>query len=331
MQKERKATYDRLRSFIGGTPLTEMTSLQSEAGGRIFLKHEFRNPTGSHYDRIMIESLYRREDRQDIAEGDVLLDTTTGNSGASLAWLAQVLGYGARIIIPKDAPRARIAQIASLGGAVEFSAPHRYTDGLIEALKHKIRDRPWPDFDEVLDHASDVVAPPHAMRALGKEVRDQFAEQWPDERITHLVVALGNGASVHMAATLCDEDCTVVGFEPIQAPTHFLEKYSATEFQRRYGDEPVFSLDHGLWGTGAGIDLKFKWPLMKRAWDLLDDIHLVRQEEWEQQCIAISAGEGLLVGRSTGAGVAVARKIVAEAEDPVNVMCIAYDPAWKYL
>lgn len=329
--RERSELYDRLDHLVGGTPLVKLEQMSPDTRSGIYLKMECLNPTGSHYDRIILELLRRKEEAGEIEAGDVLLDTTTGNSGASLAWLSRVLGFECNIIIPEDAPPARIQQITSYGAKVDFSPAGQYTDGLIAALKKRVRS--WTEHDSrvLLNHASNLKAPAAAMRALGEEVREQFAGEYPEEELTHLVVGLGNGASVNMAEPLKEEECRVVGFEPIKAPMNFLQMYDEEELARRHENPPAPSLEHGLWGTGAGIDQGFKWPIMRRAWKLLDDIMLVSEEEWEALGRRLADEEGLHVGRSSAAGVAVARRVVKEADEPVNVVCVAYDSAWKYL
>jgi cysteine synthase A len=330
---ERHALYDELRGMVGRTDLTELTRLGDLRGSRIFLKHEFENPTGSHYDRIMVEVLYARENAHAdaITPGMTLLDTTTGNSGAALAWLGGILGYESLIILPKDAPHARAAQIESLGGRIRYSPAGEYTDGLLHELKTMIRARPWTEFDAVLDHAANQIGPPIAMHALGREIQEQFASKWPGEPITHVIVALGNGASVHLAKPLKAGGTRVIGFEPLRAPTHFVAHYSHDELRARYGEPPPFSVEHGLWGTGAGSDGSFKWPLMRAAWHLIDDVELVTEAQWVASGTDLAVHEGLHVGRSTGAGVAVARRLAETLEEPANIVCIAYDAAWKYL
>jgi cysteine synthase len=331
MHSDRYTQYDDLRSIIGGTPLVELNRIDNATDSRIFLKQEFRNPTGSHYDRIMLELLFQREESHEIWEGMTLLDTTTGNSGAALAWLAGILDFHTLLIIPEDAPRARRSQIESLGGTLLFSPAGEYTDGLVHMLKGLVRNPPWSDFDHVLDHAAALTAPTAAMKGLGIEIREQFADQFPGQTITHVIVGLGNGASVHLAAPLKQDGCKVIGFEPIRAPTHFLLHYSHDELRARYGAPPPFSLNHGLWGTGAGIDNEFKWPLMKAGWYLIDDVALVDDADWLKQCRDLADKEGLHVGRSTGAGLAVALRLAEQLDEPGNILCIGYDAAWKYL
>jgi cysteine synthase A len=329
MLYERRARYERLSKLIGGTPLTELGNIVGDLPCRIFLKQECRNPTGSHYDRIMLELLRCREEQGEIEVGSTLLDTTTGNSGASLAWLSRALGFTCNLIIPRDAPPTRIQQIEAYGGNVSFSPAHKYTDGLIDVLSTRLRARETNDV--LLDHAADEDGPVTAMENLGIEIREQFATSYPGQDLHLLVVALGNGASVNVGRPLVDDGCRVVGFEPMQAPTHFLEMHSMDEIIRRYGKEPTLSLDHGLWGTGAGTRRGFPWPIMQRAWDLLDDIELVAEDDWNTFQVRLADEEGLHMGRSTAAGVAVALRVAERTSYTLNIVCLAYDPAWKYL
>jgi cysteine synthase A len=330
-KRERAALYKRLQSMVGGTPLRKLEQLSPDPRSSIYMKLEYLNPTGSHYDRIILELLRRKEESGDIEVGDALLDTTTGNSGASLAWLSRVLGFKCHILIPEDAPRARIDQIKSYGGKVECSEPGQYTKGLIKTYR---KESPaWWEMDHhvVLNHAGGggIAAAETAMETLGEEIIRQFQEEHRSQLPTHLIVGLGNGASVHIAKPLRSSKC--IGFEPIEAPLNFMKMHGKDGLESRYGTPPPESLKHGLWGTGAWSDGGFPWPIMRHGWDLLDDIALVRKEQWSALGPRLADQEGLHVGRSSAAGVAVAQQIIEASQEPVQVICIAYDAAWKYL
>ncbi|HSS05224.1 MAG TPA: pyridoxal-phosphate dependent enzyme [Solirubrobacterales bacterium] len=329
--RERAALYKRLKSVVGGTPLRKLEQLSPDPRSSIYMKLEYLNPTGSHYDRIMLELLRSKEKSGDIEVGDALLDTTTGNSGASLAWLSRALGFKCHVLIPEDAPRARIDQIESYGGAVDYSEPGQYTKGLIETYREE--SPAWWEMDHhvVLNHAGGggIAAAATAMGKLGEEIIRQFQEIHRSQMPTHLIVGLGNGASVHIAKPLLSSKC--IGFEPIEAPLNFIEMHGKEELESRYGTPPPESLKHGLWGTGAWSDGGFPWPIMRHGWDLLDDIVLVEKEQWSVLGPRLADQEGLHVGRSSAAGVAVAQQIVEVSQEPVQVICIAYDAAWKYL
>ena len=66
-----------------------------------------------------------------------MLETTTGNSGASFAWAVRALGFPPpTIIIPEDMPHARKAQIESFGAELILSEPGKYITGIVQSFAH---------------------------------------------------------------------------------------------------------------------------------------------------------------------------------------------------
>jgi cysteine synthase A len=113
---------------VGDTPLYEIKSIRGKEeynGCRIFCKEEYRNPTGSHYDRFWVEFFRSLELNRTINEGNIgnpIVETSTGNSGASFAWICRELGYkDYRVVIPADMPDTRKKQIESYGAKVHVS------------------------------------------------------------------------------------------------------------------------------------------------------------------------------------------------------------------
>ena len=72
-----------LLDLIGNTPLVELPRL-SPPGVRIYAKLEGQNPTGSIKDRIALAMV----DAADLQPGQELLEPTSGNTGISLAMVA---------------------------------------------------------------------------------------------------------------------------------------------------------------------------------------------------------------------------------------------------
>ena len=144
--------------------------------------------------------------------------------------------------------------------------------------------------------------------------------------IDYLVMALGNGSSLGLIEGLRDVYTPiVVGFEPAENPMNFVARYG----NGGVSAEPLFSVDHGLLGTGPG-ETSFGWPLLARNLSLIDEIRTVRREDWEAELATMSDVDGLHCGRTTAAGYFIAREIAMDREG-AQILFIAYDPAWKYL
>ena len=312
--------------MIGGTPLTPLRRIEVPNNNKILAKEEYRNPTGSHYDRIILALLEGLERRGKFNAGDLLTDTTTGNSGASFAWLCRALKFRCEVIIPRDMPAARIAQIASYGARIEYSESGRYVEGLLarleERFEHATCDINMPD------HAGNVDFPPAAMRSLGEEIaKDLSLKGYP--RADYFICALGNGASTYVGEPLKAKlNTKMIGFEPIESPTLFLRKYSKKAFRDRYGVEAE-QRSHELIGTGPG-EVTFPFPLFDKTLADMADIQLVKKAEWEPMMVILADLEGQHVGRTSAASVCAALKL-AESVTDSTIVVLFYDQAWKYL
>jgi cysteine synthase A len=326
MRPERQALYKRLASTIGGTPLTALSRIKVPNNNKIIAKEEYRNPTGSHYDRIMLKLLEGLENRGAFTQGDLLTDTTTGNSGASFAWLCRVLKFRCEVIIPRDMPAARIAQIRSYGASIEYSESGRYVEGLLAHLQSRFEHASCQI--KVPNHAGNTEFPPAAMRALGEEIAEDLGENgYP--RADYFICALGNGASTYVGEPLKAKLKTkTIGFEPIESPTLFLRKFSPEIFRERYGIEAE-QRSHELIGTGPG-EVRFPFPLFDDTLSGFDDIRLVKKEEWEPMMAELADLEGQHVGRTSAASVCVAMELAKHVSDS-TIVVLFYDQAWKYL
>ena len=92
--------YNSITELVGHTPLVEFKRLEKELGlkGRIIGKLEYFNPAGSHKDRIALEIIEAAEKRDEISpDTTTLVEFTSGNTGIALAAFAAAKGYKFRI------------------------------------------------------------------------------------------------------------------------------------------------------------------------------------------------------------------------------------------
>jgi len=100
---------------IGWTPVYQTPLLSNEIGVRnVFIKDDSRNPSASFKDRASSVALaYARENNV-----KKIVAASTGNAGAALACVAASVGFPTVILVPKTAPRAKIAQLMNFGATV---------------------------------------------------------------------------------------------------------------------------------------------------------------------------------------------------------------------
>ena len=110
--------------LLAGTPLDELT------GGRVLLKLESLQRTGS----FKIRGAYNRLVQLDAkAQSRGVVAFSSGNHAQGVAAAARVLGIDATIVMPADAPRAKLDGTRSLGAAVVLYDRDRESRELIAA------------------------------------------------------------------------------------------------------------------------------------------------------------------------------------------------------
>ena len=85
--------YPNLLKLIGKTPLIKLNKIASNFKGNYFAKWEAYNPGHSNKDRIALYIIEDLEKQGKIVEESTIIETTSGNTGFSLAMVAIIKGY----------------------------------------------------------------------------------------------------------------------------------------------------------------------------------------------------------------------------------------------
>jgi len=113
----RRAPFDtrRIPLQIGNTPLYPAERLGQSIGLRnLFLKDDTVNPSASSKDRASAAAVLRAMD----AGASTIAVASTGNAGSSLACVAAAAGLQAIVLVPENAPVAKLTQALSFGATV---------------------------------------------------------------------------------------------------------------------------------------------------------------------------------------------------------------------
>ena len=92
--------YTSLTDLIGGTPLLEIPVEGSKA--RVLAKLELFNPGGSVKDRIALSMILDAEQRGILKPGGTIIEPTSGNTGIGLAWIGRSRGYRVILTMPES-------------------------------------------------------------------------------------------------------------------------------------------------------------------------------------------------------------------------------------
>ncbi len=284
---------------IGNTPLLRIGRLSPTSPGvEVYAKAEWFNPGGSVKDRAACSMILEGERSGKLKPGKIILDATSGNTGIAYALMGAVKGYPVRLCVPGSASQERKRILKAYGVDVILTPADEGSDGAIRTARLLYNENPELYFypDQYNNPANWLAH----YRTTAEEIWQQTAG-----RITHLVVGLGtSGTFVGTTRRLKELNPRIkaISVQP-DGPFHGLE-----------------GLKHMPTAIVPGI------------YDpsLADENREVRTERAYQMVKRAAREEGLLIGISSGAVLAVAHDVAREISSGV-VVTIFPDAADKYL
>jgi len=106
-----------IQRFVEPTPILESEALNNLISGRMLLKAENFQPTGSFKLRGALNAISKL-DQDQLTRGVVAY--SSGNHAIGVAFAAQCLGTKATLIIPKDIPKKKLERIQSFNAEIIF-------------------------------------------------------------------------------------------------------------------------------------------------------------------------------------------------------------------
>jgi cysteine synthase A len=327
---ERDKLYKRLSTCVGNTTLYKIRNITVPNGCKIFCKEEYLNPTGSHYDRFWVDYLRRQEDQEYLSTTDTLIETSTGNSGASFAWACRALGFSEyHVVIPEDMPFVRIQQILDYGAKIKMSPANEYVAGLIRTF-----NKYFKEIQSHTDAPDTVVRPNHSrfgtmsLGSLAKIAEESIRQlnSYGEKKFDYFITALGNGLSTRSIGERLKKEypqIKLIGIEAAQSPTVYAKNNKDIKLPDTTGKT------HGLLGTSPGVDTSI-FPIMDDYSSSLDVVDLIEEKDWDAGVIQLADYEGKLIGHSSAASFHKAMQVASSVSNK-NILIIFYDPAWKYL
>ena len=199
-----EAAAKRLHGRAFRTPLLENAQLNALAQGRILLKAESLQRTGSFKFRGACNAVFALSDAE--AAGGVVTHSS-GNHGAALALAAQLRGIPCHVVVPDGAVPAKLASIQRYGATLHHCAP---TIAAREAGCAEVQ----------ADTGATAIHPythPQVIAGQGTAALELLSAR---PELDALVVPLGGGglaAGTALAIQVLQRDCALYLAEPVGA------------------------------------------------------------------------------------------------------------------
>lgn len=303
---------------IGGTPLVELPRLVRSLGvrGRLLAKLEYFNPGGSKKDRVAREIILEARARGELADGQIVVELTSGNTGTGLAIVCRALGHPFVAVMSRGNTPERAWMMRALGAEVVL---------VDQAPGGRPGSVSGEDLALVEASASRIAGNRRAFRAdqfrlpasvLAHE-RHTGPEMWAQSggRIDAFVDFVGTGGSFTGVSRFLRSR------EP-GVRCYIVEPAGAAAL----AGQPVTVRGHGIQGGGYGLA---HLPLLDRA--LVTDYLQISDEQARSSARALAAEEGTFGGVSSGANLAAAVALLRDRERGATVAFLVCDSGLKYL
>lgn len=108
---------ERIQAHLERTPILRSSALDEMAGTQLFFKAENFQKTGSFKARGALNAVLSLKPAERVKG---VATHSSGNHGQALAWAASLVGIPAYIVMPKNAPKVKVAAVKGYGGTVQF-------------------------------------------------------------------------------------------------------------------------------------------------------------------------------------------------------------------
>ena len=316
MKDEIKA-YNNVLELIGNTPLIKLSKVTADMSGDFYAKVEAFNPGHSTKDRIALYIIEEAEKRGILKPGDTIIETTSGNTGFSLAMVSIIKGYDCILAVSSKSSRDKIDMLRSMGAKVYVCPAHVSADddrsyyNVAKRLHEETKGSVY-----INQYFNELNVDAH-YKSTGPEIWEQTAGQ-----ITHLVACSGTGGTISGTARFLKEKNPNIRILGVDAFGSVLKKYHET---KEFDNAEIYP--YRIEGLGKNL------IPTATDFDIIDKFIKVSDEESAHTTRELAKKEGLFVGYTSGAAFQAVKQYAEEGEFDENskVVIIFPDHGSRYM
>lgn len=294
-----------ITTAFGETPLVRLNALTEGLGAEVLAKLEFYNPGSSVKDRLGYALVEAAEQSGQLQPGGTIVESTSGNTGISLALIGAARGYRVVLTMPASMSKERRTLLKAYGAELVLTDPYK---GMTEAVATAQRI--------AAETPGAVLARQFESEANAAIHRRTTAEEiWRDTegRVDWFVAGSGTGGTITGVAQVLKERnpaVTVVLVEP--------------------ADSPVISEGRAGGHRIQGIGPNFVPDVLDRS--VVDEVVTVAFDDAIDVARELATREGILAGMSAGAAVWAALQIAAREDAAgARIVVVVPDSGERYL
>tara|TARA_Y100000588_G_scaffold306026_1_gene329551 strand:+ start:3028 stop:4068 length:1041 start_codon:yes stop_codon:yes gene_type:complete len=316
MGKSKKIA-NNILDLIGETPMIKLNRITAELKGEYFAKIEGFNPGHSTKDRIALYIIEEAERKGILKPGSTIIETTSGNTGFSIAMVSIIKGYECMLAVTSKSTQDKIDMLKAMGANVFICPANVAADDprsyyqVAKRLHEEIKDSVY-----INQYFNNLNSEAH-YKTTGPEIWKQS-----NGKITHLVACSGTGGTISGIARFLKEKNSKIKIIGVDAYGSVLKKYHETG---EFDEKEIFP--YRITGLGKNI--------IPSATDfkIIDKYVKVNDEDSAHSAREIVKTEGIFVGYTSGAAFQAIKQLNREGEFKKDdkIVVIFPDHGSKYL
>ena len=315
--------YESILETIGQTPIVRINRLGPK-GINLYAKVESFNPLSSVKDRLALGVIEAAEQAGDLKPGQTVVEATSGNTGIGLAMVCAAKGYPFVCVMAESFSIERRKIMRFLGAKVVLTPASEKGSGMINKAKELAIEHGWYLTRQFENEAN---ADMHS-RTTAVEILNDFS----GDTLDYWVTGFGTGGTLKGVGRVLKNkspETKIILCEPDNA-----QLLASGVAQERNADgspaasHPSFS-PHPMQGWTPDFVPQLTEDAL--GLHLADRILPINGKAALEASRNLARQEGLFVGISSGATMAGALQICAEAPAGSNVLCMLPDTGERYL
>lgn len=295
--------YNNILETIGNTPIVKINRA-GVAGRSIYAKVESFNPMHSVKDRLAFAIINDAKQRGELAEGQTVVEATSGNTGIALAMVCAALGHPFVSFMVETFSIERRKLMRALGAKVILTPAAERGSGMVQRAADAAAKHGWYLARQFENESN----PSYHRNTTGAEILRDFA----GKRLDYFVTGWGTGGTltgVGQLLKVARPEVKIVTTEPAGA--------------QLLGGKPW--APHKIQGWTPD----FVPPVLDRS--VYSQIIPVTDEQAREGARALATQEGIFAGVSSGANFIAACEVAKAAPEGSVILTTLADTAERYL
>lgn len=294
-----------ITELIGNTPLVLINKMNEKGYAEIVAKLESFNPMSSVKDRIGFAMIDDAEKKGLLAEGSVIIEPTSGNTGIALAYVAACKAYKIILTMPDTMSMERRHLLKALGAELVLTPGSEGMKGAINKAAELAEKTPGAFMPQQFKNPAN---PAIHRKTTAEEI-------WNDTegKVDIFIGGVGTGGTITGVGSVLKQKnpaIKIIAVEPIKSPVIS-------------GGNPG---PHKIQGIGAG----FIPEVLKT--DIIDEVIQVDDDDAGLTARQLAGQEGILAGISSGAAMWSALSVSNRNENKGKLIVVLLpDSGERYL